>query len=129
MIWEYGFSEFQLTTFTNNATGERFCYLSNLNTTNDANIDLKKDGNSYFVPAWSVSILNGCNKEVFNTAKVNVQTSLMIKKPLVPSFFWTWAPEAMDNMLNGIGRFNASQLLDQKQASSDASDYLWYITR
>ena len=35
----------------------------------DANVDLQKDG-KYFVPAWSVSILDGCNKEIYNTAKV-----------------------------------------------------------
>jgi len=35
----------------------------------DANVDLQKDG-KYLVPAWSVSILDGCNKEIYNTAKV-----------------------------------------------------------
>lgn len=59
----------QLTIFTNNATGETFCFLSNEDSTTDANINLDKDG-TYFVPAWSVSILQNCNKEIYNTAKV-----------------------------------------------------------
>lgn len=40
-----------------------------MNTTEDANVDLQKDG-KYFVPAWSISVLAGCNMEIYNTAKV-----------------------------------------------------------
>ncbi|EEF46237.1 beta-galactosidase, putative [Ricinus communis] len=40
-----------LTTYINNATGERFCFLSNTKTNEDANIDLQQDG-IFFVPAW-----------------------------------------------------------------------------
>jgi hypothetical protein len=58
-----------LTTYVNNPVGDKFCFLSNNNTTEDAHVDLKQDG-KYFVPAWSVSILAGCNKEIYNTAKV-----------------------------------------------------------
>ncbi|KAJ1407397.1 Glycoside hydrolase, family 35 [Sesbania bispinosa] len=36
--------------------------------TYDAEVDLQQDG-KYYVPAWSVSILQDCKKEVFNTAK------------------------------------------------------------
>lgn len=57
-----------MTTFTDNANGNRFCFLSNTNTVN-ATIDLKQDG-KYFLPPWSVSILQDCNKEIHNTAKV-----------------------------------------------------------
>jgi hypothetical protein len=32
-------------------------------------VDLQQDG-KYFVPAWSVSILQDCNKETYNTGKV-----------------------------------------------------------
>ncbi|OMP04803.1 hypothetical protein COLO4_09283 [Corchorus olitorius] len=57
-----------LTTYSDDITGERFCLLSNVNDTQDANIDLQQDGH-YFVPAWSVTLLGGCNKEIYNTAK------------------------------------------------------------
>ncbi|KAL2331072.1 hypothetical protein Fmac_018653 [Flemingia macrophylla] len=88
-----------LTTYTGDS-GARFCFLSNTNSNADASVDLKHDG-KYSVPAWSVTILDGCNKEVFNTAKVNSQTS---------------------------GSLDANQLLEQKELTFDASDYLWYMT-
>ncbi|KAF2287083.1 hypothetical protein GH714_038061 [Hevea brasiliensis] len=121
----------ELTTYTNNATGERFCFLSNTKT-EDATVDLQQDGN-YSVPAWSVSILQGCNKEIFNSAKVNVQTSLMVNKihenDRSHKLSWKWAPEFIKDTLYGIGRFIENRLLEQKAATSDESDYLWYMTR
>lgn len=102
--------------------------MSNIDGSKDANIDLQQEG-KYFVPAWSVSILEGCNKEIYNTAKVNVQTSIMVKKPLTATASWSWTPEIMKDTLHGKGNFTASKLLDQKQASSESSDYLWYTTR
>lgn len=119
-----------LTTFSNNSTGERFCFLSNTDTSQDANVDLQNDG-KYFVPAWSVSILEGCNKEVFNTAKVSAQTTVYAKKEDDESseFSWMWAPEAMKDTLQGKGKFQAPQLLEQKQTTVDSSDYLWYMTK
>ncbi|EEF46238.1 beta-galactosidase, putative [Ricinus communis] len=119
-----------LTAYTNNATRERFCFLSNINIA-DAHIDLQQDGN-YTIPAWSVSILQNCSKEIFNTAKVNTQTSLMVKKlyenDKPTNLSWVWAPEPMKDTLLGKGRFRTSQLLDQKETTVDASDYLWYMT-
>lgn len=128
---EFG-NNVNLTVYSNNSTGERFCFLSNIDTTQDATIDLQADG-KYFVPAWSVTILDGCNKEVFNTAKVNAQTSLLVKKQdehrgKPSQLSWTWAPEPMRDTLQGKGRFRARQLLEQKQTTLDVSDYLWYMT-
>ncbi|KAK3006998.1 hypothetical protein RJ639_017059, partial [Escallonia herrerae] len=122
-----------LTTYDNNATGERVCFLSNLNTTQDANIDLQKDG-KYFVPAWSVSILEGCNKEIHNTAKVNTQSTVMVKKPegtenQSAQLSWQWAAEHIKDSLTGRGKFTAPKLLEQKGTTVDVSDYLWYMTR
>lgn len=62
---------YQLTTFTDGQTGERFCFLSNTNNNKDVNVDLKDDG-MHFVPAWSVSILGACKKEIYNSAKVKM---------------------------------------------------------
>ncbi|KAH8505498.1 hypothetical protein H0E87_012651 [Populus deltoides] len=120
----------ELTTYTSNIDGERLCFLSNTKM-DDLDVDLQQDG-KYFVPAWSVSILQDCNKETYNTAKVNVQTSLIVKKlhendtPLKLS--WEWAPEATKAPLHGQGGFKATQLLEQKAATYDESDYLWYMT-
>ncbi|KAB1218638.1 Beta-galactosidase 7 [Morella rubra] len=118
-----------LTTYANNATGQRFCFLSNSDATQDANIDLQQDG-KYLVPAWSVTILDGCNEEVYNTAKVNTQTSVFVKKQRkAKQLSWMWAPEPMKDTLRGKGRFRANHLLDQKETTVDSSDYLWYMTK
>lgn len=42
---------------------------------------------------------------------------------------WMWAPEPIQDTIKGNGRFKAAQLLDQKEASGDVSDYLCYTTR
>lgn len=117
-----------LTTYTN-ATGARFCFLSNTDNKTYANVDLQHDG-KYFVPAWSVTILDGCNKEVFNTAKVNSQTSIMVKKSDSAStkLTWAWQMEAKKDTMQGKGSLKAHQLLEQKELTLDASDYLWYMT-
>ncbi|KAJ6382013.1 hypothetical protein OIU77_030627 [Salix suchowensis] len=98
----------------------------------DVNVDLQQDGN-YSVPAWSVSILQDCNQEIYNTAKVNVQTSLIVKKlqenDTPQKLSWEWAREPTKAALLGRGGFKATQLLEQKAATNDQSDYLWYMTR
>lgn len=43
-------------------------FLANLDSTSDANVTF--NGNSYNLPAWSVSILPDCKNVVYNTAKV-----------------------------------------------------------
>ncbi|XP_059636218.1 beta-galactosidase-like [Cornus florida] len=126
-------NQVNLTTFLNNATGEKVCFLSNINAGQDANIDLKQNG-KYFVPAWSVSILAGCNKEIYNTAKVNTPTTVMVKVPnraekQSAQLSWTWTVEPMSDTLRGHGQFNAMKLLEQKETTVDASDYLWYMTK
>ncbi|KAI3887657.1 hypothetical protein MKX03_014213, partial [Papaver bracteatum] len=63
------------------AGNQKVCFLSNDNTTTDANTELEGSSGKFFVPAWSASILADCNKEFFNSAKINTQISLMIKKP------------------------------------------------
>ncbi|OMO93522.1 hypothetical protein COLO4_16850 [Corchorus olitorius] len=127
-------SNVQLTTFINDTTGERFCFLSNNHWERDETIDLQQDG-KFFLPAWSVTILGGCQKELYNTAKVTTQTSIMVKQadnyeedyPADP-LSWMWIFESMKDKLQGIGRFSARQLLEQKRATFDHSDYLWYMT-
>lgn len=46
------------------------------------------------------------------------------------SLQWSWRPESLEStVLQGKGHVTANQLIDQKAVASDASDYLWYITR
>ncbi|XLT11934.1 hypothetical protein HN51_057624 [Arachis hypogaea] len=109
-------------------------FLTNANTTTDATVSFR--GRTYAVPAWSVSLLPDCQNEEYNKAKVNVQTSVMVKvsnkaedEPM--SLNWTWRAENVKHAL--LTKVNASEsahkLIDQKNAADDASDYLWYITR
>ncbi|ESQ33661.1 hypothetical protein EUTSA_v10006871mg [Eutrema salsugineum] len=108
------------------------CFFGNVNETSDATINF--NGTSYVVPAWSVSILPDCKTETYNTAKINTQTSVMVKKPNEAedepvTLKWSWRPENVDNvLLKGKGESTMSQLFDQKIVSNDQSDYLWYMT-
>ncbi|KAM7517559.1 hypothetical protein LguiB_016521 [Lonicera macranthoides] len=107
------------------------CFLSNTNETTDATVNFQ--GTKYTIPAWSVSILPDCKNEAYNTAKVNTQTSLMVKKwneaENEPNELkWVWRPENIDDtVLHGKGRISANRIVDQKVAD-DVSDYLWYMT-
>ncbi|THU65665.1 hypothetical protein C4D60_Mb05t06030 [Musa balbisiana] len=108
------------------------CFLSNQNSTVDATISFQ--GTKYFLPAWSVSILPDCKKEVYNTAKVKTQTSIMVKKKdnagdQSKDLRWSWKPERLHDSAKGFGNsFTVNKLLEQKTTTVDASDYLWYTT-
>ncbi|KAI3410865.1 Beta-galactosidase [Psidium guajava] len=108
------------------------CFLGNTNATSDATFVF--EGKQFTVPAWSVSILPDCQNEGYNTAKVNAQTSVMVKEPNKAekepeSLSWTWRPEIADEQLvRGKGHVAAHRLVDQKDAANGASDYLWYMT-
>lgn len=100
-----------------------------MNATADALVNFQ--GKDYHVPAWSVSVLPDCDKEAYNTAKVNTQTSIMTDDSSKPEKLeWTWRPEAAQKtILKGSGDLIAKGLVDQKDVTNDASDYLWYMTR
>ncbi|KAM5586287.1 hypothetical protein ABKV19_005276, partial [Rosa sericea] len=119
--------------------GNRSCFISNANTT--SNVIVNFENNKYSVPAWSVTILPDCYTEVYNTAKVNVQRSIMQKvlneadanDPEEPyGLVWGWRAEHYTHLKeNGSvlhSNLTTNQLLDQKVVTNDTSDYLWYIT-
>ncbi|KAJ0981533.1 hypothetical protein J5N97_009788 [Dioscorea zingiberensis] len=107
-------------------------FLANTDHTSDANISF--NGNAYFLPAWSVSILPDCKTVVFNTAKVVSQKTLgdSSHEPKVSSQFslatspWKWYHEKVGTSDNYS--FTAPDLLEQINTTKDASDYLWYST-
>ncbi|KAK1301411.1 Beta-galactosidase 7 [Acorus calamus] len=80
-------------------------------------------------------VLPDCKTESHNTAKINVQTSLMVRLPnkaeSEPSdLSWLWTPEMIGDVLQGNGgHFKTNQLKEQLSVTIDASDYLWYMTR
>ncbi|XP_038701892.1 beta-galactosidase 15-like [Tripterygium wilfordii] len=114
--------------------GKSSCFFSNVATEEQK---LTYDNTEYTVPGWSVSILPDCFKEIYNTAKVNTQTSVMVKKGNEAddeeepySLKWTWRPESFMNLDTALALGNpltTTELLDQK-FFNDTSDYLWYLT-
>ncbi|KAK0606316.1 hypothetical protein LWI29_036436 [Acer saccharum] len=115
-------------------TGSGVCaaFLANIGTQSDATVNF--NGNSYRLPAWSVSILPDCKNVAFNTAKINSVT-------LVPSFMRQSLKVAADssdaigsawsyiNEPVGITKddaFTKVGLLEQINTTADKSDYLWY---
>ncbi|KAK1288979.1 Beta-galactosidase 7 [Acorus calamus] len=109
------------------------CFLCNTNSQNDSSLSF--NGNTYFLPAWSVSVLPDCKTEAHNTAKINSQTSLMVNVPNTadnePSgLSWSWRSEMLRDVLHGNGgQFKSNELKEQLSVTADATDYLWYMTR
>lgn len=115
-------------------TGSGLCSAFLANTGTNSDVTVKFNGNSYLLPAWSVSILPDCKNVVFNTAKINSVT-------LVPSFSRQSLQVAADssdaigsgwsyiNEPVGISKddaFTKPGLLEQINTTADQSDYLWY---
>ncbi|KAJ4969156.1 hypothetical protein NE237_015857 [Protea cynaroides] len=118
-------------------TGSGICaaFLANVGTQSDATVNF--NGNSYHLPAWSVSILPDCKNVVFNTAKANSQVvspefKHLPSKDIMDSLDtfqsgWSWVNEPV-----GISSSNPlikSGLLEQINTTADSSDYLWYSLR
>ncbi|XP_023744380.1 beta-galactosidase isoform X2 [Lactuca sativa] len=84
-------------------------------------------GNSqYDLPPWSISILQDCKKEVFNTAKVNAP-STQRKMTSVGSFSWqSYNEEAPSS--DSSDTLSMEGLYEQLNVTRDESDYLWYLT-
>ncbi|KAH1141983.1 hypothetical protein GYH30_032938 [Glycine max] len=109
-------------------------FLANI-ATSDATVTF--NGNSYHLPAWSVSILPDCKNVVLNTAKIN-------SAPMISSFTteslkeevgslegsdsgWSWISEPIG--ISKADSFPKFGLLEQINATADKSDYLWYWLR
>ncbi|RWR75735.1 beta-galactosidase 15-like protein [Cinnamomum micranthum f. kanehirae] len=108
------------------------CFISNTDASNDFTVSF--GGNLYFVPAWSVSILPDCKNVTYNTARITTQTEIMVKKPNraendPEDLTWLWLPEDIEDTLDGRGTFTVPELLEQKNVTGGASDYLWYMTK
>ncbi|XWS73713.1 hypothetical protein CRYUN_Cryun02cG0152000 [Craigia yunnanensis] len=115
-------------------TGSGLCaaFLANVDTKSDATVNF--NGNSYHLPAWSVSILPDCKNVVLNTAKINSMTvilsfmheSLNINADSTEAIGsgWSWINEPVG--ISKADAFNKLGLLEQINTTADKSDYLWY---
>ncbi|OVA10161.1 D-galactoside/L-rhamnose binding SUEL lectin domain [Macleaya cordata] len=129
-------------------TGSGVCaaFLANVGTQSDATVNF--NGNSYHLPAWSVSILPDCKNVVFNTAKVCLNNSSDIlginSQAVNPKFQRQSDKETADSSEAfqsdwssftepvGISKRNAflkQGLVEQINTTADVSDYLWYSLR
>ncbi|KAG6393980.1 hypothetical protein SASPL_144556 [Salvia splendens] len=106
-------------------------FLANYGSSSDATLDFR--GKSYFLPAWSVSILPDSVNVVFNTAKVTSQTAIndewltrnvTMHESSLSSVSWSWYKE--EDGVWGFSSFEASGLLEQINTTKDTSDFMWY---
>ncbi|BAT90603.1 hypothetical protein LR48_Vigan08g153200 [Vigna angularis] len=106
-------------------------FLANI-ATSDAKVTF--NGNSYHLPAWSVSILPDCKSVVLNTAKINSASVISsfrtesLKEEvgsLDDSYSgWSWIGEPIG--ISKADSFSKFGLLEQINTTGDRSDYLWY---
>ncbi|KAH1224976.1 Beta-galactosidase 8 [Glycine max] len=105
-------------------------FLANI-ATSDATVTF--NGNSYHLPAWSVSILPDCKNVVLNTAKIT--SASMISSFTTESLKdvgslddsgsrWSWISEPIG--ISKADSFSTFGLLEQINTTADRSDYLWY---
>uniref|UniRef100_A0A0E0CY79 Beta-galactosidase n=1 Tax=Oryza meridionalis TaxID=40149 RepID=A0A0E0CY79_9ORYZ len=114
-------------------------FLANVDAQSDKTV--KFNGNTYKLPAWSVSILPDCKNVVLNTAQINSQVTTSEMRslgssaqdtddssitPELATAGWSYAIEPV-----GITKENALTkpgLMEQINTTADASDFLWYST-
>ncbi|KAH9300796.1 hypothetical protein KI387_012379, partial [Taxus chinensis] len=129
--------DLEATIYSVNTTGACVAFLSNAHPRKDATVQF--NGKSYYLPAWSVSILPDCENVVFNTARVSTQTSSMgMEKVSLESLLpvetstkntkpfgkWFWHKELIG--IWGGEHFSGNGLLEQLYTAKDKSDFLWY---
>ncbi|XP_027909643.1 beta-galactosidase 8-like [Vigna unguiculata] len=107
-------------------------FIANNNETSDANVTF--NGNSYHLPAWSVSILPDCRNVVLNTAKISSVSTISsfttesLKEKIGSSddssSRWSWISEPVG--ISKADSFSKFGLVEQINTTGDRSDYLWY---
>ncbi|KAL0284093.1 UNVERIFIED_CONTAM: Beta-galactosidase 8 [Sesamum angustifolium] len=107
-------------------------FLANVDSQSEATLNF--NGNSYHLPAWSVSILPDCKTVVLNTAKINSLATIseFVHQPSIDdstaadAFLsgWSWIHEPIG--ISSDSAFTKLGLLEQINATADQSDYLWY---
>uniref|UniRef100_A0A2N9IXM3 Beta-galactosidase n=1 Tax=Fagus sylvatica TaxID=28930 RepID=A0A2N9IXM3_FAGSY len=103
-------------------SGDCAAFLSNYNPKSSATVTFKNK--HYNLPPWSISILPNCKNEVFNTAKVGVQTSQVQMLPTNVRFLsWDTFNEDISSA-DDDSAITVFGLLDQLNITRDASDYL-----
>ncbi|XP_051136583.1 beta-galactosidase 10 [Andrographis paniculata] len=118
------------------SSGACAAFISNMDDKNDKTVVFRNT--SYFLPAWSVSILPDCKNVVFNTAKVSSQSSVV---DMIPTKFQSSSTSInkssghlqWDIFKEKVGIWDAADftkigLVDHINTTKDSTDYLWYTT-
>eukprot|EP01137_Pigoraptor_chileana_P033368 Opistho-2@24128 len=110
--------------------GTCIAFLSNPTTT-DAKASYR--GATYTLPAWSVSILDGCEGEVvYNTATITHAPSVRTYVPTIrlteESFAWVEEPLGADASAAADHSpiVTANAPIEQLTLTNDTTDYVWY---
>ncbi|XP_047315226.1 beta-galactosidase 10-like [Impatiens glandulifera] len=113
--------------------GNCVAFIANIDDKNDKMVEFQNV--SYYLPAWSVSILPDCKHVVFNTAKVGSQTSViqMVPESLQPSFVLSSKPLEWEVFVEKSGiwgeiDFTRVCFVDHINTTKDTTDYLWYTS-
>ncbi|KAF7147624.1 hypothetical protein RHSIM_Rhsim03G0232500 [Rhododendron simsii] len=101
-------------------------FLANYDTESSATVTFQNK--QYDLPPWSISILPDCKTAVFNTARINSQSSKMIMEPLsTGAFDWqSYSEETVS--ADDSDKLTTDGLWEEINVTRDASDYLWYLT-
>ncbi|XP_031399214.1 beta-galactosidase 8-like [Punica granatum] len=114
-------------------SNECAAFLANYDSSKDAMVEF--NGNSYSLPAWSVSILPDCKNVAYSTARVVSQRHIgdnsFASRTTTHRFSvgpsgWSWYKEPVGVWDNTS--FTYPGLLEQINTTKDASDFLWYST-
>ncbi|XP_030528805.1 beta-galactosidase 6-like isoform X2 [Rhodamnia argentea] len=117
----------------NKSSNDCAAFLANYDSSQDATVQF--NGNSYFLPAWSVSILPDCKTAIYNTAKVVSQRTVAdnsfartttARETSIAPASWSWYKEHVG--IWGNNSFTSPGLLEQINTTKDTSDFLWYTT-
>ncbi|XP_074269405.1 putative beta-galactosidase [Silene latifolia] len=84
-------------------------------------------GMEFELPAWSISILPDCKKEVYNTARVSAPKVHSKMTPVINGFSWQSYIDQTPTADSGSS-FTEKKLYEQLNMTWDKSDYLWYMT-
>lgn len=99
-------------------------FLSNINSKDDGTVTF--NGRTFVVPAWSVTILQECTAEVYNTAKVagtKSKAAMVSSLPQANVVSTGWLDEPIG--ASGVN-FTFGSPAEQLSLTKGLTDYLWY---
>ncbi len=106
--------------------GTRDClaFLSNVDSAQNKTVVY--NSRTYYLPAWSVSILEGCSEQVYNSALVQAPSQQYIMREI------NMGPAKAGWLDEPIARAGPAEYFrsprEQLSATRDSTDYLWYST-